>query len=148
MRDELTHLFNLVEWRQFGQLEVATTADGFSVALATWPGVLQQLAASTDRAIAEDARQLLGLVEHIDSSSFVPWTTEDRTDQQTPRRILRLAQLVEATHTRLLRDGTAESTGRRTTITEGGPLAFGKRMKPDARSCVSGDDSRSVRGPV
>jgi hypothetical protein len=136
MRDELSHRFDLTAWRQFGQLEAAATADGVSVALATWSGVLEQLAASTDRAVAEDARQLLGLVEHIDNSSFVPWTIEDRTDQQTPRRILRLAQVIDATHTRLLRDGAAESIGRRTTITEGGPLAFGKRMKLGGVVCT------------
>jgi hypothetical protein len=99
------------------------------VAVISWEELLGRPTTVPDRAVAEDAQQLLDLVRDIDHQSFIPWTTEQRTDQAAPRHILQLAWVVKAVHRRLLSSGTATAAGRRQTITQGGPLAFGKRMR-------------------
>lgn len=79
--------------------------------------------------VAEDARQLLDLVRQVGHGSFVPWSAEQLTDQDCPRRLLTLASMVESVHEKLLRTDVAITTGRRATITRGGPLSFGKQLR-------------------
>ncbi len=127
--NEAVRLYDLTDARTSGPWLTGTTADGLPVAVISWDELLDRLTAVPDATVAEDARQLLDLVRDIDHQSFIPWTTEQRTDQDGPRRILRLASVVEAVHKELVRSGVATVDGRRQTITRGGPLAFGKRMR-------------------
>ncbi|MGY1681416.1 hypothetical protein [Geodermatophilus sp. SYSU D01176] len=127
--DELARLYSLTDPRASGPWLTARTTDGIPVAVISWDELLGRLTTVPDQSVAEDARQLLDLVQDIDHHSFIPWTTEQRTDQDVPRRILRLASVVEAVHKRLVASGKATVDGRRQTITRGGPLSFGKRMR-------------------
>lgn len=127
--DEVVQLYKLSDARASGPWLTAHTPDGVPVGVTSWDELLGRLTAVPDQAVAEDARQLLDLVRDIDHQSFIPWTTEQRTDQDVPRRIVRLASVVEAVHKRLVTSEVAAVDGRRQTITRGGPLAFGKRMR-------------------
>ncbi|MGY1684932.1 hypothetical protein ACI8AK_05010 [Geodermatophilus sp. SYSU D00867] len=129
LMDELIGLYPLTPGGTTGPWWIARTADGMTVAVISWEDLLTRIAGVADQAVAEDTRQLLGLVRKVDDHSFVPWTIEQRTDQDLPRRILTLASVVDTVHRRLLTCGAATTTGRRQTITRGGPLAYGKRMR-------------------
>ena len=121
-------VYGLAAPRRAGAWWAAEATAGPVVAVTTWDELLTRLAGATRKDAAEDARQLLDLVRRVDHGSFVPWTTEQLTDQDVPRRVLRLAHTVSQVHAQLIREGTARPESRRQTITGGGPLAFGKRM--------------------
>lgn len=108
---------------------------GMVVGLASWRDVVGPLAAHSDAQVAEDARQLLALVEQVDDSLFVPWSDEQRTDQDWPRRVLRLADLLRVVRIEADRRGIAPKVGRYT-ITEGGPLAYGLRLHLGEVTCT------------
>ncbi|MGY1805792.1 hypothetical protein ACI8AF_00305 [Blastococcus sp. SYSU D00669] len=129
LMDELTALYSLTDRRTAAAWWWAQTADGMTIAVTSWEELLSRITGAADQSVAEDARQLLDLVQQVDHHSFIPWSDEQRTDQDVPRRILRLATMVEAIHRRLQSSGVATPTGRRQTITGGGHLAFGKRMR-------------------
>ncbi|MGY1805017.1 hypothetical protein ACI78T_17180 [Blastococcus sp. SYSU D00922] len=124
---ELQEQHHLVAGRQVSGWHFWDADAGLVVGLASWRDVVEPLARLSDSGVAEDARQLLALVEQVDNSMFVPWSDEQRSDQETPRRIRHLAGLLQAVHSAAVRDGIA-TKGKRYTITEGGPLAYGLRM--------------------
>lgn len=128
LMDELVRRYDLTAPESHGGWWSAHTVDGMTVAVTSWDELLGRLAGMAYQEVAEDSRQLLDLVRQVDHGSFVPWSAEQLTDQDGPRRLLALASMVESVHEKLLRTDVATPPSRRTTITRGGPLSFGKQM--------------------
>lgn len=68
---------------------------GQGVALVDWHTICRLLENDAPSA-AEDVRQLAGLINLIQSDRFVPWTREQITDQDSPLRIWRLGEMLNA----------------------------------------------------
>ncbi|MGY2084230.1 hypothetical protein [Blastococcus sp. SYSU DS0539] len=110
-------------WR-FGE-----SPDGFVVGATSWRALLDPIEAVAAQPLAEDVRQLRALVDQVDSQSFVPWTTEQLTDQESARRVVQLADLVESIWDNALKKEVASPYGRRQSTTKIGVMAYGKLLK-------------------
>ncbi|GIF16639.1 hypothetical protein [Actinoplanes teichomyceticus] len=95
-----------VTWR------FARTGAGQGVALVSWPALCATLEPAGGRELAEDVRQLKHFVDAVDRNAFVPWTVEQITDQETPRRQHELYRLTADVRERAQRRGVLDRAGK------------------------------------
>jgi hypothetical protein len=112
-----------------GNWRFATAPNAVVVGLTDWPSVLEQIAATGVPSLVDDCNQLRSLVDAVDERAFVPWSVEQVTDLDTPKRLLQLTTLVESVRLAAIRRHVAEPVvgGRRITITRG-QLMFGQTL--------------------
>jgi hypothetical protein len=102
-----------VTWR------FAKTADGHGIALITWQDLCIVLEHAGARQLAEDVRQLQDFAEAVDRNAFVPWTLEQITDQETPRRQHELYRLTFDIRRRGQHAGILDSAKRNSSTNAG-----------------------------
>jgi hypothetical protein len=72
----------------------ATRENGQGVALVDWIALCDKLLATGSTQLAEDVKQLRDFILEVDKYEFVPWTTEQITDQDWARRFVMLRHLI------------------------------------------------------
>jgi hypothetical protein len=127
--NEITDLYDLTPRTETTAWRFGESTDGFVVGVTSWQALLDQIEGVAAQPLAEDVRQLRALVDQVDRQSFVPWTTEQLTDQETTRRLVQLADLVEDIWDNAIKKGAAELRGGRQTTTKVGTMAYGKLMR-------------------
>ena len=74
-------------------------ADDVEIGIVSWRMVLESIAsessAAGDHDSVSDARQLLGLCEAMEDEAFIPLSRADLEDQETARRVIQLAKLID-----------------------------------------------------
>lgn len=88
--------------------------DGTHLALVSWRALLDYLMgrveAAGDRNTLGDLEQLQGLCEHMDSTAFLPLTSEEITDTQHYKRVLQFNDLIDELVPALVNRGVADTT--------------------------------------
>jgi hypothetical protein len=81
-----------------GIFRVATTSIGPILALTSWTKLLSalEIEVADDQSARSDLLQLRALCEAADSDAFEPISSEEASDQRTPRLILQLSFVVQA----------------------------------------------------
>lgn len=98
----------------------ARTPAGQGIALITWQELCASLEHAGGRQLAEDVRQLQHFVEAVDRNAFIPWTIEQITDQEAPRRTHELYKLTVDVRAHGQRQGVLDRVGKRNTSTGSG----------------------------
>lgn len=100
-----------------------TIADGTHLALVSWRALLDYLMgrveAAGDRKTLGDIEQLQGLCEHMDSTAFLPLTSEEITDTQHYKRVLQFNDLIDELVPALINRGVAD-TNKLTAVSKKG----------------------------
>ncbi len=108
-----------------GIVRSITTGDGPILALTSWTKLLSVLdhEVSDDKSAKSDLLQLKALCEAVESTAFTPFSSEQISDQQTPRLVLQLTSLVQEATSLAFNEGA---------------LTKGKRLVPSSDSARSG----------
>jgi len=97
-----------------GTLRGHMLADGRHLALVSWRSLLEfilgRVEVAGDRKIQSDIAQLLGLCEYMDTTAFLPLTSEEVTSNMY-KRVLQFADLADDAVSVLVENGVAETKG-------------------------------------
>lgn len=90
-----------------GSNSIVKTADGPVLAITTWTTLLAFLEAETaeDLAARNDIAQLRALCNEADNGAFIPFSSEQLSNQQTPIQLLQLTSLVQDVATLAFEEG-------------------------------------------
>ena len=124
--NELEEQYKLGELTNTGSWRFGKAIDAFVVGATSWQALLDKIEGTAAGQLAEDVRQLRALVDRVDSDAFVPWTGEQVTDQESIRRILQLATLVDNLWGDALKKQVATPYKGRQTTSKIGIMTYGK----------------------
>lgn len=98
-----------------------TMADGTHLAQVSWRSLLdymkERVEAAGDKRAYSDLEQLQGLCDTMDSTAFLPLTSEELTDTQHYRRILQFGDIVDEVTQALVNQGVANLDNHGSTLT-------------------------------
>jgi hypothetical protein len=123
-------------------IRIYTLLDGRQMALISWRTLLNyiqvRLEAEGDRRTLGDLTQLMGLCEHMDSTAFIPLTSEDLTNSLY-KRVLQFSDIVDDIVRILVDRGEADTKGLTAVSTKG---VYGRYLRFRGVGCHLACDVR------